>query len=122
MMKPCPRCGHLNDSAASYCSNCGQPILVQQTPYYSNNAFDSCGPEGKSRGIAALFAILLGEFGIQYFYLGKNTAGILSIVICICTCGGWGIITFIQGILMLCMTNAEFRAKYVATPSTFPLF
>jgi len=94
-----------------------------QEPYYDrNNAFDSCGPEGKSRGVAALLAILLGSIGVQYFYLGKIGGGIITILLTAVTCGIWQIVTLIQGILMFCMTNSEFRRKYVLTTSTFPLF
>lgn len=91
--------------------------------YYetSNNAFD-CGPEGKSRGVTALFAILLGGLGVQYFYLGKIMAGIITIILSLVTCGMWGWVTLVQGILMFCMDNATFRSKYVITTSQFPLF
>lgn len=94
-----------------------------QEPYYDrNNAFDSCGPEGKSRGVAALLAILLGSIGVQYFYLGKIGGGIITILLTMVTCGIWQIVTLIQGIMMFCMSNSEFRRKYVLTTSTFPLF
>lgn len=59
---------------------------------------------------------------VQYFYLGKVMAGILSIVITLCTCGIWEILTLIQGILMFCMDNQTFEQKYVNTNSSFPLF
>ena len=72
--------------------------------------------------MAALLAIFLGYLGVQYFYLGKTQGGILTIVLSLVTCGVWELITLIQGILMLCMTNEEFRRKYVTTTSTFPLF
>lgn len=49
-------------------------------------------------------------------------AGILSIVITLCTCGIWEILTLIQGILMFCMDNQTFEQKYVNTNSSFPLF
>ncbi len=88
----------------------------------SDNAFDPCGPEGKSRGVAALLAILLGGLGIQYFYMGKTTAGIISIVLSIVTCGLWNVVMLVQGILMFCMTNQQFRQKYVLSTSTLPLF
>ena len=95
-----------------------------QQPYYDrNNAFDSCGPEGKSRGVAGLLAIFLGSFGVQYFYLGKTAGGIITILLSLVTCYTvWPLITLIQGILMLCMSNEEFRRKYVTTTSSFPLF
>lgn len=90
--------------------------------YDRNNAFDSCGPEGKSRGVAGLLAIFLGGIGVQYFYLGKTMAGVITILLTLVTCGLWEIVTLIQGILMLCMTNVDFRHKYLLTTSSFPLF
>lgn len=86
-----------------------------------NNAFDCC-PEGKSRGVTALFAILLGGFGVQYFYLGKVMAGIITIILSLVTCGMWCWVSLVQGILLFCMDNASFRRKYVLTTSQFPLF
>ena len=86
-----------------------------------NNAFDCC-PEGKSRGVTALLAILLGTLGVQYFYLGKVVGGILTIILSLVTCGMWGFVTLVQGILLFCMDNATFRSKYVLTNSQFPLF
>lgn len=133
-MKQCPHCKQYVDDYSTFCNNCGHnfnsdaangttpPPVDGPYGYDANNAFDSCGPEGKSRGVAALLAILLGGLGIQYFYLGKVSAGIICIVLTIVTCGLWEIVTLIQGILMFCMTNAQFRQKYVATNASFPLF
>lgn len=60
--------------------------------------------------------------GIQYFYLGKTTAGILTIVISLCSCYIWGLLMLIQGILMLTMSDEAFNEKYVDNDKTFPLF
>lgn len=91
-------------------------------PYYDrNNPFDE-GPEGRSRGVTALLAIFLGQFGVQYFYIGKWQAGIYTILLTLVTCGMWYLISLIQGIMMLCITNQQFRAKYITTPSEFPIF
>ncbi len=87
----------------------------------SDNIFD-LGPSGRSRGVAGLLAIFLGSLGIQYFYLGKTTAGILAILTSVVTCGIMNIIWLIQGILMLTMTQDQFDQKYVYTTSSFPLF
>ena len=129
-MKTCPQCGRSVDDYAQFCQGCGYNFASQaqyqqhyQQPAMNNdNAFDSCGPEGKSRGVAALLAIFLGGLGIQYFYLGKATAGIISIVLSLVTCGLWSLVMLIQGIMMFCMTNAQFREKYVLSTSTLPLF
>lgn len=129
-MKQCPKCGQYVDDNATFRSHCGYNFEQSSqgtTPppidtYPSDNAFDSCGPEGKSRGVAALLAILLGGLGVQYFYLNKVGAGLITIGLSLITCGLWEIVTLIQGILMFCMTNAQFRTKYVTTASSFPLF
>lgn len=98
------------------------PPPFDNNDYYArNNAFD-CDAKGKSRGVAALLAILVGGLGIQYFYLGKTAAGIITILLSIITCGIWEIVTLIQGILMFVMNNADFDRKYVYNNSTFPVF
>lgn len=78
--------------------------------------------DDSQRILCGVLALLIGGLGIQYFIIGKTTAGILNIVITLCTCGIWSIINFIQGILMLCMSDDEFQRKYVDTTSTFPIF
>lgn len=80
------------------------------------------GPTGHSRGIAGLLAMFLGTFGVQYFYLGKTNAGLIAILINIVTCGSASILWFIQGILLIAMSEAEFERKFIYTSSTFPLF
>lgn len=77
---------------------------------------------GKDHIGAGVLAILLGTLGIQYFYVGKTTAGFLSILISFCTCGMWNVITLVQGILMITMTQEEFDKKFVYTDKTFPVF
>lgn len=69
-----------------------------------------------------LLALLIGTLGIQYFIIGKTTAGILTILLSLITCGFWGILTFIQGIVVLTMSDETFLQKYVYSNSTLPLF
>lgn len=92
----------------------------QPSGYNDIGPFDE-GPSGRSRGVAGLLAIFLGYLGIQYFYLGKTTAGLLAIVISLVTCGGASILWLIQGILMICMSQGEFERKFIYTSSSFPL-
>lgn len=87
----------------------------------SNDLF-ATDSNGKSQGVCALLAILLGSLGIQYFYLGKTTAGILAIVLSFVTCGIFSVIWLVQGILMLTMDHATWERKYVHSTSTLPLF
>lgn len=137
MNKQCPKCGAFVPDNSNYCYNCGCDLTRVHTdippqynpgpqynsrPYDCNNPFDSSGPQGKSRGIAALLAIFLGGFGVHYFYLGKVGAGVITILLTLLTCSVWSVVTFIQGIYMLCITNEQFENKYAATLSSFPLF
>lgn len=93
-----------------------------QMPNPGNDPFTP-GPSGRSRGVAALLAIFLGGLGIQYFYCGRTTAGILAIVLTLVTCGIFEVVWLIQGIMMLAaMSQQEFERKFVYTNSTFPLF
>lgn len=88
----------------------------------SNNVFN-CGPEGKCRGVYAIFALMLGSIGLHYFYINKVGAGILTILLVCITCGAWAILPVIQGILAFWnMTNEEFDRKFVASNSFFPFF
>lgn len=72
--------------------------------------------------LCGILAIIVGTFGVQYFVLGKESGGIYTILLSIVTCGLWGIVTLIQGILMLCMSDSEFERKYMDPTKSFPLF
>lgn len=75
-----------------------------------------------NRILCGVMAIVLGWLGVQYFIMGKVGAGFLTILLTVVTCGAWEIVTFIQGIMMLCMSDAEFARKYTNSTSTLPLF
>lgn len=77
---------------------------------------------GKDKTLCGIFAILFGGLGVQYFYLGKISGGLISIVLSLITCGIWGIVALVQGIVMLTMTQSQFEQKYVLNPSPLPVF
>ncbi len=77
---------------------------------------------GKDKTTAGILGLLLGGLGIHYFYCGKVTAGLITILLSLVSCGIWQIITFIQAIMILVMSQEEFEHKYVLTDKTFPLF
>jgi TM2 domain-containing membrane protein YozV len=64
----------------------------------------------KSRVVAGILGILLGNFGAHKFYLGKIGMGILYLVFF--WTGIPGIIGLIEGILYLVKSDEEFHAKY----------
>ncbi|MCM1369924.1 MAG: DUF4339 domain-containing protein [Candidatus Amulumruptor caecigallinarius] len=88
----------------------------------SNKRTASGSSDDSKRVLAGIMAILFGTLGIQYFICNKVSGGLITILLSIVTCGGWGLLTFIQGIMMLCMSDEEFNAKYVYTDKTLPLF
>ena len=92
----------------------GQPVFRPQPAF----------PQGKknARMVTGIYALTLGFAGIQYFYLGKSSAGILTILLCIITGGLWTILTMIQGALILKMSDEEFIYKYTDPYRSFPLF
>ena len=45
----------------------------------------------KDKLAAGLLAIFLGSLGIQYFYLGKTSGGIICLLLTIVTCGIYGL-------------------------------
>lgn len=99
--------------------NYGQQYGQQPQDYGQHN--DYYQPSGK-RVAAGICALLLGGLGVQYFVCGKIGAGFICILLTIITCGFWEIVSLIQGIVMLTMSDQDFDRKYVYSDSTFPLF
>lgn len=96
-------------------------LMPPTAQWLANDAF-AAGPSGKKRGVAALLAMIFGMWGIQYFYLCKNKAALLTIFISLITGGCWCVITLIQGIIMLRMNNKDFERKFVFSKTFFPVF
>lgn len=78
--------------------------------------------DDSKKTLCGILALLIGGLGLQYFLIGKTTGGIINICLSLVTCGLWGIINLIQGIMILCMSEAEWRTKFVDSPKTFPIF
>ncbi len=138
----CKECGHEVSDAAKVCPNCGAPVIRDVfcpkcgTKVPEDTKFcPVCGEKivplsdesceqgiTKDKVVAGLLAIFLGGLGIHYFYLGKTTAGLITILLSLCSCGFWYIIIFVQGIVMLTMQEDVFYERYVDNDRTFPLF
>lgn len=88
----------------------------------SGKSYAANAEVSSKKTLCGIMAILLGGLGVQYFVMGKTAAGLITILLTIVTCGLWQIVTLIQGIMMLCMTESDFKRKYIDSTSTLPLF
>ena len=100
--KFCVACGEQIDLLAEICPKCG----VRQPRFPGGVA-----QARLSRRIAAaLFAILLGTFGIHKFYLGKIGMGLLYLVFC--WTGIPTVVGIIEGIIYLTKSDEAFDGQY----------
>ena len=97
------------------------PELMELYNRNAQTAANAVDPDSK-RVLCGIMAIIFGGLGVQYFVMGKIGGGFLTILLTLITCGLWEVVTLIQGIMMLCMSDAEFRRKYIESTSTLPLF
>ena len=119
----CLKCGFATRSMRNYCFNCGtktdpqQVICVKCGVGLSQATMNLGGFVGgkKEKLPAALFAILLGSFGVHKFYLESWGWGILYLLFC------WSgiptILGVVEGILFLTMDDFTFNQRYNQTPS-----
>jgi len=74
---------------------------------------NGAAPQQESkRVLCGVMGILFGGIGIHRFILGDVTGGILRIVITVLTCSAGSIIGFIEGIIYLTKSDAEFVQTY----------
>ena len=121
--KHCHACANILDVRAELCPQCGvrQPFIPAMAPppapygvpqpYGMVHANQAMVPyTSKNKVTAGLFAILLGGIGIHKFYLGQVGSGIVYLLFC------WTmiptIIAFVEGIVLLTMTDQDFARKY----------
>ena len=69
-------------------------------------------PQESKRVLCGVMGLLLGSLGIHRFVLGETAGGILRIVITIVTCGVGSLIGFIEGIIYLTKSDADFVRIY----------
>ncbi|CAI3936989.1 TM2 domain-containing protein [Commensalibacter papalotli (ex Botero et al. 2024)] len=113
----CRGCGKQIDESDSFCPHCGTAQKVMNTNVNPNvysgdnvNMNPNVGGMSQKRLAAALFAFFLGGFGIHKFYLGQVGMGILYLLFC--WTGIPFIVGFIEGIIYICMSDADFTTKY----------
>lgn len=110
--KYCHACASPIDARAELCPKCGvrQPGAVA--------VGDPAIREASGNKLAAgLCGIILGGLGIHKFILGMTTAGIIMLLVSVCTCGvGYPvmhIIGIVEGIIYLTKSDEEFYQTYI---------
>ena len=88
----------------------------------SGRAIAARNEVSSKKTLCGILAIVIGGLGVQYFVLGRVGAGFLTILLTLITCGLWEIVMLIQGIMMLCMSDEDFKRKYIDSTSALPLF
>lgn len=95
---------------------------LMQFYQYSGKALANNAEISSKKTLCGILAILVGTLGVQYFVLGKVGGGFITILLSLVTCGLWSIVVLIQGIMMLCMSDEDFKRKYIDSTSVLPLF
>jgi TM2 domain-containing membrane protein YozV len=70
------------------------------------------GSSGK-RITAGLLAIFFGGLGVHKFYLGYTQAGVIQLIIGVCTWGVSHTLGIVEGIIYLTMSDDQFDRTYV---------
>ncbi len=129
----CSECGHDVSTQADTCPNCGVSIFKVQTQQLQIETTKFCSRCGaqidiqaeicpkcgvmvsqlksiKSRTTAILLALFLGGLGAHKFYLGQTGWGVAYLIFC------WtlipALVSLIEGILYITMSDEEFNTKY----------
>jgi TM2 domain-containing membrane protein YozV len=99
----CRDCAALISPTAHTCPQCGGRQMV-------GGGLGPSTASGKNRIVAALLALFVGGLGIHKFYLGRIGWGIVYVLFC------WTfvpmLVSFVEAIVYLCMSDQAFEAKY----------
>ncbi len=103
------------------CHKSGQPSMLQVTDDLSDfAAFPVTAPpmlkSKKSPVVAFILCWAVGSLGIHRFYLGTKTMTGVGYIL---TCGGLGIVTFVDWIVLLIGVIEDDVKKYVDNPRFF---
>lgn len=124
----CPKCG--GDSTGNFCIYCGAEMPNSTASVQNKNSATRTVvttkvepapartplrppliPSDKNRLVALILCMFFGYFGGHHFYAGRVGMGVLYI----CTCGLFGIGTFIDIVLIACGAFKDADGLYIVT-------
>ncbi|XCF05880.1 TM2 domain-containing protein [Tamlana crocina] len=79
---------------------------------FASNAKQTFDSTDNKKILAGVLGILFGGLGIHKFVLGYNKEGVILLIATILTCGVASIIGFIEGIIYLTKSDADFYNTY----------
>ncbi len=79
---------------------------------FASNAKQTFDSTDNKKILAGVLGILFGGLGIHKFVLGYNKEGVILLIATILTCGIASIVGFIEGIIYLTKSDAEFYQTY----------
>ena len=110
--KYCQSCGQVVDAQCVICPHCGVQIAPMQNMTTRSTA--SGTDSEKSRLIALLLCLLLGNLGIHRFYVGKTGTGVLWLF----TLGLIGIGSLVDLIMIIAGTFTDKDGYYLTSWDT----
>ncbi|MFB9055179.1 TM2 domain-containing protein [Mariniflexile ostreae] len=107
------RSGNANQDAKNSTSDFAKEAKesASEFAHSAKETFSNVSGENK-KVLAGVLGILFGSLGIHKFVLGYNKEGIILLIASIVTCGLAGIIGFIEGVIYLTKSDADFYNTY----------
>ena len=126
MSRYCTKCGAVNDDTAQFCTTCQavlSPVSGGYQPMQSvNQGASGAMTDWKALGadkkiLAGILGIVVGAFGVHKFVLGYTTEGLIMLLITVLTCGIFGVVSsvigIVEGIIYLTKSDEEFVRTYL---------
>ena len=70
-------------------------------------------PGAEKKILCGILAILFGSLAIHKFILGYTKEGIIQLILSIVTCGIFGLVGFVEGIIYLTKSDQDFVDTYI---------
>jgi TM2 domain-containing membrane protein YozV/RNA polymerase subunit RPABC4/transcription elongation factor Spt4 len=119
----CIHCGVPPKASTQFCFNCGNATTSDQAICMSCGvALATRGTGQKTKSTALVLALLIGVFGAHKFYMGSWGWGIVHLVLCatVALFPVAVLITLVDMVRMILMTDEEFRIKASAFEAKGP--